>query len=221
MAEEQESPEELRFAYDQLRKEILHNDVITIQILGFFIVFTGVVIGFSSSASLEHAFFMKAALFFSAECITFIGLLQGIDRGRSTCIMGSYLRVFVEPYMRHMRWEIRLQEFRRRNRLLGFFSYGGFTEYQMLFYTSLISIDLFLFSLNWWRLFDTSGIDGIFFSCSGIFILLVVTVACVSKAWDHYEHVVLNQDKSLTPTWREIELNESEGQTDIGIDGEN
>src|SRR5207249_3739353 len=105
MAENQEGQEGLRFAYDQLRKEILQNDIITIQILGFILIFTGALIGFAASAVMKDAFFMKAILFLFAEGIAFIGMLQAIDRGRSTILVGSYLRIFHEPYMEYMQWE--------------------------------------------------------------------------------------------------------------------
>jgi hypothetical protein len=186
--------------------------------LGFFIVFTGAVIGFSASAALKDDFGIKAALFLALECITLIGLLQGVDKGRSTCIVGSYLRVFVEPYMHHMKWEIRLQEFRKENKLLGFFSYGGFTEYQILFYFALIVIDVVLCSVNVLQLVDSSTIPGTFYPWASVIVLWVATGTVLYKAWEHYEYVVLNQDNSITPIWEKIKRNEGGGQTGIGVE---
>lgn len=205
--------EELRFTYDQLRKEILHNDMLTLQILGGVVVLTGAVIGFAASTTSGNLL-MKAILFFVTEGITLIGLFQVIDRGRSTFMLADYLRTFVEPEMQGMKWETRLHTFRTKQRRLG---YGHFISYQGLIYGFLAFIH---FCLSSWylvkrfpgQLFGRASIaDAI-----AIIILFVITACLLGYAWCFHRKVVTCHTKNTEKVWVEIKRAEDEAARQLG-----
>ena len=217
MLEEQKDQEGLRFAYDQLRKEVLHNDTLNIQILGFILVLHGGIISFS--AAIQGFLLTKGVMFFFVLGVAFIGLMQSIDRGGSIYKLAAYLRTFVEPYMEYMQWETRLQEFRNigDNRLLGYVGYGGFTEYQLVTYTLLIIIDLVLGCWNvvkrasivtGWPQINNFDREISYIALVVASILFVATLFCLWVAFIHYKKVMWNHDKNFTPIWHKIRINE-------------
>src|SRR6266545_3033213 len=102
-----EKQRELLFEYDQLRKEILENFSLGVQILGGTVTFAAVIMTLGFSGAVQN-YSAKAALFFVGESIAFIGMLQTLSLARSTFRIASYLRVFTEKGLDCVRWETRL-----------------------------------------------------------------------------------------------------------------
>jgi hypothetical protein len=136
--------EGLLFEYDQLRKEILHNDTLTIQILGGIALLAGILMSAAFRNEVPNLW-VKGFLFFLVQLIACIGVWQTVDRGRSTYVIASYLRIFVEPQVKDPQWETRLHEFRKRSvKIDTLQKYGDFINYQMLTYLFLIIINFLL-----------------------------------------------------------------------------
>jgi hypothetical protein len=134
------SSEELISEYEHLREEILHDDAITIQILGGIVLLTTALISVAFSTSIQ-SLLVKGILFFLAQLIACIGLWQTVHRGYSTFMIASYLRTFVEPKTTGLKWESRLKRFRNRiNVIVPLRSYGELANYQVFTYIFLIAI---------------------------------------------------------------------------------
>lgn len=117
--------EELRFQYDKLRSEILHNDVLSVQSLAAILLLIGAITGYAFSDKVTPTIPITA--FFAASIIiSFIGLKQNSERIRGTFIIASYLRIFMEGHTKHLRWETRLQKFRDNE---PYYSYTRYSAY--------------------------------------------------------------------------------------------
>jgi hypothetical protein len=110
--------EDLRFEYDQLRKEILQNDTHALQIFGGTVLLAGTIITIASS--LDITLTLRGIFIFLVWLITAISLHQAIDRGRSSFVIASYLRLFVEDKLEGVKWETRLAHFRSISRRHGY-----------------------------------------------------------------------------------------------------
>ena len=105
--------EELIFEYDQLRREILQQDMQSIQVVAgvIFLVSALMTIAFNVAAS---SLLVKGLLFLLAQVIASVGLWQTVQRAYTSLTIASYLRTFVEPKTAELKWESRLKNFRRR-----------------------------------------------------------------------------------------------------------
>ena len=103
--------EELLFEYGELRKEILQNDILTSEILQRTIIATGAVAGFAFSQNFDLR--LKAILFIFTAIVCLIGISQNIDRLRSTNVIASYIKTYIEPQI-HVSWETKLAKFRNK-----------------------------------------------------------------------------------------------------------
>jgi hypothetical protein len=98
---------ELMFEYDQLRKEILQNDALAIQISGGVFLIVSALMGFAlTREGVDNL--IKGSLFIVAVVVAIYGLFQTTWRVRNTRLIASYLRVHIEPQTSHLRWETRL-----------------------------------------------------------------------------------------------------------------
>lgn len=98
---------ELMFEYDQLRKEILQNDALAIQISGGVFLVVSALMGFAlTREGVDNL--VKGSLFLVAVLAAIYGLFQTTWRVRNTRLIASYLRVHIEPQTSHLRWETRL-----------------------------------------------------------------------------------------------------------------
>lgn len=77
---------ELRFEYGQLRKEILQNDSLTLQILGATAVITGAIMTIAFSEAVESSA-MKGFLFFVVEVIAIFAAVQTASRSHCTFLL--------------------------------------------------------------------------------------------------------------------------------------
>lgn len=98
--------------YDQLRKEILHRDTISLQTLGAVTVFVGALMGFAFSNQISSSPLLKVLLFFTAEIVAFTGQQLYLDRRRGMSLISSYIRVFIEEKTIDLKWETRISKFR-------------------------------------------------------------------------------------------------------------
>jgi hypothetical protein len=141
------SPEELMFEYDQLRREILQQDMQSIQVLvGVVLLVSGLTtIAFGVAVT---SLLVKGILFLLVQVIVSIGLWQTVQRAYISLTIASYLRTFVEPQIEGLKWESRLKKYRRRAQVLFPHSrFGEFINY-LLIYLLLIIVN-FLFSTGY------------------------------------------------------------------------
>jgi len=122
---------DLRFEYEQLRQEIIHNDTLTLQIIGAILVLSGVLlpIAFAKDTNIPH----RWLLFLGMEVIAFLGLYQNTERLKGTLVAASYNKIFIESKIEHIKWETRLQKF-QDNKNRG----GDLIMHQVWIYAMLI-----------------------------------------------------------------------------------
>ena len=209
-----ERQRELLFEYDQLRKEILGNFTLGVQILGGTVTFVAVImiLGFSDAVK---SYLAKAALFFVGESIAFIGMLQTLSLAHSTFRIASYLRVFTEVELEGVKWEGRLHEFRRVENQ----PYKEVTGSVRYTYAFIVIVNFILGSvfalLDAVPGFDFRGflnvheliLNGFISSPStGVFIIitLTVTVYLLVIAWRQYGSFVIHYDDTYMSTWNNI-----------------
>lgn len=197
--------EELMFMYDQLRKEILHNDTLTLQTLIALVALNSAMFVLAASTAVSDSH-VKAIIFFVAEGIALLGLFQVVDRGRSTYIVAAYLRTFIEaePDIQHLKWETRLHRFRKHDRILG---YGSFHKHHVNVYRFLAiancGIGSCLLILNKVSTDWSWHIAG-----AVIVVAVIVTRRILNEAREKYEKVVVEHDSSIGKAWRDIRKQE-------------
>lgn len=132
--------DEIMAEYDQLRKEILQNDTLALQIIQFIILLASALMGFAFTQQIKDDL-LRSILFFLVETIAFLGLSQNADRLKSVYIVGSYIKNFIETETTKIRWEIRLSYFRTKPP-----KYGGLDliTHQRLVYTIIIVANFLL-----------------------------------------------------------------------------
>lgn len=206
------SADELRFEYDQLRKEILHNDRLTMQI------FLGVIALLSALMSVTFGIhvqnlWIKDFLFLFAMIIGFIGLDQTIDRERSTFIIASYLRMFIEPNTTGIKWEGRLKKFRERSHAKSVIpSYGEFINYLSFTYPILIIINFVLFAVYVFSEYWTH--PGIYIAGATAVVLCVAiyTLWRLYRSWLKTRKYTIEHAIYFDPIWQEIRDEEKRPQ---------
>lgn len=138
------SLEELMFEYDHLRREILQQDIQSIQVLvGVVILVSGLTtVAFGVAVS---SLLVKGILFLLVQIIVCVGLWQTVQRAYTSLTIASYLRTFVEPKTTGLRWESRLKQYRGHTQVrFRHLRFGEFFNY-LLIYLVLIIVN-FLFS---------------------------------------------------------------------------
>jgi hypothetical protein len=209
IAEQEESNlKELLFQYEKLREEILHNDTLAFQILGATIVVVSTIFGIAFSQAVFTAK-GRGFLFAVADAVAIIGMFQGVDRQRSTFLIASYLRHFIEPQMSHVRWETRLLRFRHlAGRKSG---YGATLGYELITYFVLVTASLGLGIVFTWL--DYSGDSDFVRYLLFWAIILVVSAWFVYRAWVNQSEFVVGHQKTFDPVWTKVE-NEEKGKID-------
>ena len=91
--------------YQMLRAEILGNDTLVMQVIGFTFAFVGVAL--AVSVQFGTSLPLIASLMMLTLVNTYITRLRA-----NTWRIASYLRMAVEPGIRHVKWETRLCRFR-------------------------------------------------------------------------------------------------------------
>lgn len=100
---------EILSQFDKLRAEILHNDTLGLQLLGATLVLVSAAMGFAVQEKTNDL--LRIGIFLGTTYILFISMYQTIDRMRSTFLIASYIRVFLEENTKHIQWETRLAKF--------------------------------------------------------------------------------------------------------------
>jgi len=137
--------EELLFEYDQLRTEIIHNSTLTTQITAGILTLGAALMAIAFSEIITNLAAKGFLLLVLIPLIAAIGMWQTLDRSRSTYVIASYLRIFIEPLLKNVRWETRLHEFRKHSKGINPSSQlGEFTNYQLLTYLFLLLINFIL-----------------------------------------------------------------------------
>jgi hypothetical protein len=135
--------EELMFEYDQLRREILQQDIQSIQVVGGVILLVSALmtVAFGTAVS---SLLLKGLLFLLSQVIVCIGLWQIVQRAYTSLTIASYLRTFIEPKTAGLKWERRLKNFRERAQLtFRHLRRGDFFNY-LLIYLFLIIVNFLL-----------------------------------------------------------------------------
>jgi len=197
-----DSSEDLRFEYEQLRKEILQNDTLQTQALYATIVLAGAAMTVASNLP-DTILWVKGVFFFAAGVIAMIGLWQNIDFSRSTFLIASYMLTFIEPKTQYVKWETRGYAFRKRSPSLG---HGWiFERYRVLTYVLLIVVG---FSIGGWYIAQgfpnppwaylaaASTIGGL---ATGVFTAIPLV--------QHYKFVY-KYDDTFGKIWRDIKTEE-------------
>jgi drug/metabolite transporter (DMT)-like permease len=197
---EENDSKELLFQYERLREEILHNDALAFQILGATIVLVTAIFGVIFSQAVFDAK-GKGFLFAVADAVAIIGMFQGVDRQRSTFLIASYLRHFIEPHMSHVRWETRLLRFRQlSSRKSG---YGATLGYELITYFVLVIACLVLGIVFTW--FDYFGNPEFVSSMLFWVVVLIVSAWFIYRAWVNQNECVIGHYKTFDPVWDKIE----------------
>lgn len=213
--------EELLFEYEELRKEILSNFTLGIQILGGTVTFVAVIMTLGFSEAIK-SYLAKAALFFVAEAIAFIGLNQIMSLAHSTYQIASYLRVFTEAQLRYVKWETRLNKFRGSLKHIPYEEHTGSVRYT---YAFIIIVNFILgsifalldavpdFQFRGFRDVPRFAWEGFRSSpLTGGFILLIMSITgyLLTVAWKQYRIFVIEHDSTYTCRWDEIKRGEEQ-----------
>jgi hypothetical protein len=128
---------ELISEHEALRREILHNETVIMQTVTSTMAIVTAMMGaaFSEVVKDEMA---KSFLFFAAESVVFVAMMQSLDKLRLIYLTASYLRVFTEAKLHHLKWETRLSEFRKLQPKKG---YRGLIDNQLWGYSFIALIN--------------------------------------------------------------------------------
>jgi hypothetical protein len=114
MAESEELKQRL-FEYEQLRKEILQNDQLTLQITSATFLVISALMSFALTSAKVNDL-ARGFLFSLAVFAGLIGYVQNAGRVVGTRIIAAYIRTFLEPELPAVQWETRLSRFLSRRR---------------------------------------------------------------------------------------------------------
>jgi hypothetical protein len=98
--------------YEMLRREILQNHVMSLQIIAGTVTLSALALGFAFGEHVDQlAQFIFAA---AAGWIVFIGTTVAIEKENASLTIAAYMRQFIERYHPNsVLWETRLAEFRK------------------------------------------------------------------------------------------------------------
>lgn len=140
-------------------------------------------------------------------------MLQTINRDLSIAALSSYMRVFIEPHLKHVRWETRLQEFRKQSRK----SYYGsmWTRHDFAYLT--IFFACFIAGV----IFTVAGIRDLtrtqtIISINGIALWTIISLAALVPNWYRYRRFMM----VLTMEWDEVWLQIANQERNISEGGE-
>ena len=222
--EDESKTRELLFEYEQLRKEILGNFTLELQILGGTVTFVAVIMTLGFSEALKSPL-AKAALFFVGEAIAFIGLMQTMGLAHSTFQIASYLRVFTETELKYVKWETRLHKFRNSLENLPYEEMAGVVRYTYAFiiltdfilgcFFALLDVtpDFQLKGFKNLREFIWGGLRGSPLTGAFIAIALLATVYLLSVAWKQYRTFVLKHEETYSSRWNAIKASETNNES--------
>jgi hypothetical protein len=192
--------EELRFEYDQLRKEILNNSTVSLQMLGGILVITGVVLNAALDKGVSDPK-EKAALIGFIWLLASLGMLFTRDRARSTGMIAAYLRLVIEPRTQAIRWESNLFDLRERHPGSG---WGSWSFLQLSAY-NILSIAAYIFCAA----YSLAGIEKLpgywaVAICTLLVVGLSITVWWLVEAVQWNRRTEPNLKKNFEAQWTEV-----------------
>lgn len=193
---------ELIAEHEQLRKEILHNQTTAMQIMTATLFLVAAVTGFAFSPAVQN-FAVKSIMFFVVECAAIIGMLQAVETGWVTFLIASYLRVFTEAELRHLKWETRLMKFRKRHSEL---NHGGFIGNQLWIYTFIVIAN---FILGCWYALQSSQDSTMVVIISLLALWFVATLLLIWAAWSRNSKFINKFGETFETIWKEIREDEA------------
>jgi hypothetical protein len=140
------SLEELIFEYDHLRREILQQDVQSIQVLGGVVLLVSALMTIAFGVAVS-SLLVKGILFLLVQVIVCIGLWQTVHRAYTSLTIAAYLRTFVEPKTAGLKWESRLKNYRRRAQVtFHHLHFGEFFNYLLIYLFRIAFVSCLIFS---------------------------------------------------------------------------
>lgn len=139
-----DNSEELLFEYGELRKEILQNDTLILQIMSVILSLVGLLMGFAITQTQDTI--IQSIIFLVCCLLSCFGVYHSTDRMKNTQRISAYLRAFIEPKLSGIKWEQRLAVYRsfRNPSRLNPLEYFKFMTDQRFIYVTIILINAFL-----------------------------------------------------------------------------
>jgi hypothetical protein len=176
---------ELISEHEALRREILHNETVVMQTVTSTIAIVSAIMGFAFSNIVEDLR-AKSFLFFAAESIVIIAMTQSLDKVRLTYLIASYLRVFTEAKLHHLKWETRLSEFRKFQPKKG---YSGLIDNQLWVYSFIALINFACGAFNVIKHYKSEPIPIFLLACGLILTIYLIVNARINCNKYVYRHV--------------------------------
>ncbi len=176
---------ELISEHEALRREILHNETVIMQTVGSTMAIVSAMMGIAFS-NIVAAQTVKSFLFFAAESIVIIAMMQSLDKMRLTYLIASYLRVFTEAKLHHLKWETRLSEFRKFQPKKG---YGGLIDNQLWVYSFIALTNFACGAYNVHQSYPSSKIANFLLACGLILTIYLIVNARINCNKNVYRHV--------------------------------
>lgn len=199
---------ELIAEHEQLRREILHNQTTAMQTMTATMFLVVAVMGFAFTVENSA---IKSIMFFVVQCAIVIGMLQAVETGWVTFLIASYLRVFTEAKLRHLKWETRLMEFRILHPEL---TKGGFIRNHLWVYT-FINIVNFILGC-WYALQELQNLSPAIMAYAIIILLvlwLIANMLLLKIVWDRNSKFIEQYGKTFESKWKKISKNEQNQRT--------
>lgn len=211
--------EGLQFEYDQLRREILQNFVLTMQILGGTFALSGTLWSIALSTAVDdHR--IKGVLFLFVWGIAIVASFRTTDLVRSTFMIAAYLRVFIEPRLANPKWETRLFQLRKVYPLGGF---GTFRLTEQSTYVAIVLGSLGLagfyivpLSLRIFQASQSSVLPAVAITSTLFLVCLIITPWALIQTWKRYRRFEPKYDETFGSIWRQIRDQESSTDQNTG-----
>lgn len=202
--QDQNNLQELLFEYEQLRKEILQNETIALQIMGAMAVLVTAILGAVFSQANQDTI-GEGFLVYVATIVTLIGISQIIDRWRSIFRTASYLRTFDESRLKLVRWETRLL----RLRVLSPHDegYGLTSGYQLATFAVLAVVTYVLGTT--YILYDIQAFPHLVAFIAGPIMMGPLTAWILYGTWRTHRRYILKHAETFDPLWNRIKVEEA------------
>ena len=201
---DQNNLQELLFEHEQLRKEILQNETIALQIMGATAVLVTAILGAVFSQA-NQEIIGEGFLVYVATFVTLFGLNQIIYRWRSIFRTASYLRTFDESRLKLVRWETRLL----RLRVLAPHDegYGLASGYQLVTFAFLAVVTYVLGTIYIWQ--DVQAFPQLVAYLAGPIVMFPFTLWNLYDIWRTHRKCVLKHAETFDPLWNRIKVEEA------------
>jgi hypothetical protein len=182
---EEPNLKELISEHEALRREILHNETVIMQtVTGTMTIVTAMMAAaFGDVVKNDMA---KSFLFFAAESVVIIAMMQSLGKLRLIYLTASYLRVFTEAKLHHLKWETRLSEFRRFQPKKG---HRGLIDNQLWVYSFIALINFACGAFYVVKSYPSEQIAIFLLACGLILTIYLIVNARINCNKYVYRHV--------------------------------